>query len=87
VANLDRAIGFYAGALSFVPSDDAKSPEIALRLGQEIIELVQHAGRRVPRDSRSNDRWFQHLAIAVSDIDRAYAVVRREAATPVSAGP
>jgi catechol 2,3-dioxygenase-like lactoylglutathione lyase family enzyme len=78
---------FYNGALSFVPSNDAESPAIALQLGEEIIELVQGAARPVPYHSRSNGRRFQHLAIVVSDIDRAYAVVRREGATPISAGP
>ncbi|WP_449419736.1 VOC family protein [Phormidium nigroviride] len=32
--------------------------------------------------SRSNDLWFQHLAIAVSDMDRAYAHLRSQLATP-----
>jgi len=31
----------------------------------------------MPPDSRSNDRWFQHLAIVVSDMDRAYQYVRQ----------
>jgi hypothetical protein len=83
VTNLERPIGFYSRALSFVPSDGIESPGVALRLGKEIIELVQRTGRPVPSDSRSNDRWFQHLAIVVSDIDRAYAVVRREGATAI----
>jgi catechol 2,3-dioxygenase-like lactoylglutathione lyase family enzyme len=73
--------------LSFTPIDTAETPGTALRLGSEIIELVRHAGRRLPRDSRSNDRWFQHLAIVVSDIDRAYAIVLREGAAPISTGP
>ena len=37
--------------------------------------------------SRSNDLWFQHLAIVVSDIDRAYAIALRAGASPISAGP
>jgi hypothetical protein len=80
VANLDRAIAFCTGALSFAPGDGAESPGITLRLGEEIIELVQRDDRAVPSNSRSNDRWFQNLAIVVSDIDRAYAVVRRAGA-------
>jgi catechol 2,3-dioxygenase-like lactoylglutathione lyase family enzyme len=31
----------------------------------------------VPEDSRSNDRWFQHIAIIVSDMDAAYARLRQ----------
>ena len=87
VSDLARASGFYTGALSFAPIDITETPGIALRLGRETIELVRHGGRPLPGDSRSNDRWFQHLAIVVSDIDRAYATVLREGAAPISAGP
>jgi len=86
VSRLDRAVAFYT-ALSFV----ATSPEISsgrvLGLGHETIELVPSAGRPIPSDSRSNDRWFQHLAIVVSDIERAYPVVLQAGAVPISAGP
>jgi len=50
-----------------------------LRLGSETLELMQFlapAGRPIPVDSRGNDRWFQHVAIIVSDMDRAYARLR-----------
>jgi len=87
VSDLARASGFYTGALSFTPIDITETRGIALRLGSEAIELVQHVGRPLPRDSRSNDRWFQHLAIVVSDIDRAYAIVLRVGAAPISTGP
>jgi catechol 2,3-dioxygenase-like lactoylglutathione lyase family enzyme len=87
VADLDRAAGFYAGALSFARIDAGELPGAALRLGGETIELVeQPSGRPVPADSRSNDRWFQHVAIVVSDIDRAYAIVLRSGASPISIG-
>jgi catechol 2,3-dioxygenase-like lactoylglutathione lyase family enzyme len=52
---------------------------VRMRLGEEFIELVQFQtprGRPLPADSRSNDRWFQHVAIIVSDMDRAYAELR-----------
>jgi len=52
---------------------------VRLRLGREELELTEFAtpkGRPYPPDSRSNDRWFQHVAIVVSDMDRAYARVR-----------
>ena len=42
---------------------------VRLRLGDERIELPstsRRAGRPIPVDSRSNDRWFQHVAIIVS---------------------
>jgi catechol 2,3-dioxygenase-like lactoylglutathione lyase family enzyme len=52
---------------------------VRLRLGGETIELTEFLaprGRPVPIDSRSNDRWFQHIAIIVSDMDAAYARLR-----------
>jgi catechol 2,3-dioxygenase-like lactoylglutathione lyase family enzyme len=61
-----------------------------LRLGGESIELLQFlapAGRPVPADSRSNDRWFQHVAIIVRDMDVAYARLRRAGITHASPGP
>ena len=85
VSRLDRAAGFYVDVLSFVPEPGVSSG-VVLRLGKETIELVQRAGRAVPADSRSNDGWFQHLAIVVSDIDRAYAHVLRAGAVSISAG-
>jgi catechol 2,3-dioxygenase-like lactoylglutathione lyase family enzyme len=61
-----------------------------LRLGDEYIELQQFlapAGRPVPVDSRSNDRWFQHVAIIVSDMDRAYDWLRGHGVGHASTGP
>jgi catechol 2,3-dioxygenase-like lactoylglutathione lyase family enzyme len=50
-----------------------------LALGDERIELDEYLvpkGRSFPDDSRSNDRWFQHVAIVTSDMDAAYARLR-----------
>ncbi len=61
-----------------------------LTLGDEVLELTQYLapeGRPVPPDSRSNDRWFQHIAIAVSDIDAAYKHLREHNVRHASAGP
>src|SRR6201987_1325240 len=49
---------------------------VRMRLGEEFIELTEYLtpkGRPIPVDARSNDRWFQHVAIIVSDMDKAYA--------------
>lgn len=62
---------------------------VRLRLGREELELTQYrhpTGRRFPADSRSNDRWFQHIAIVVRDMDAAYARVRRHVRA-ISSGP
>lgn len=68
----------------------ARTRTARLRLGAEEIELTQYLapeGRPIPVDSRSNDGWFQHLAIAVSDIDRAYAALREHRVRHASTGP
>jgi catechol 2,3-dioxygenase-like lactoylglutathione lyase family enzyme len=61
-----------------------------LKLGDEHIELTQYLapeGRPIPVDSRSNDRWFQHIAIIVSDMDRAYRRLREHKVRQASPGP
>ena len=63
---------------------------VRLRLGEEFIELTEYLapkGRPIPVDSRSNDRWFQHIAIIVSDMDRAYQWLRRHKVEHASSGP
>lgn len=61
-----------------------------LVLGDERVELTQYLapeGRAMPADSRSNDRWFQHLAIVVSDLNEAYAHLRVHNVRHASSGP
>jgi catechol 2,3-dioxygenase-like lactoylglutathione lyase family enzyme len=63
---------------------------VRLRLGDEYLQLSQYLnprGRPAPADARSNDRWFQHVAIIVSDMDSAYARLRSFKVNEVSAGP
>lgn len=62
---------------------------VRLQLGDEYLQLTQYLsprGRPGPAGARSNDRWFQHVAIIVSDMDSAYAHLRGKV-TEVSAGP
>lgn len=61
-----------------------------MQLGDEKIELMEYLapkGRPVPVDSRGNDRWFQHIAIIVSDMDKAYAWLRQNKVQHASSGP
>jgi catechol 2,3-dioxygenase-like lactoylglutathione lyase family enzyme len=63
---------------------------VRLKLGDEFLELMDFIapeGRPVPADSRSNDLWFQHVAIIVSDMDAAYARLRLHNVRHASAGP
>ena len=59
--------------------DDAQIQVATLQLGHERIQLMQYLNclsELIPSDSQSTDLWFQHFAIVVSDIDRAYDHVR-----------
>ena len=61
-----------------------------LRLGDESLELTEFLaprGRPAPADSRSNDRWFQHVAIIVSDMVHAYQRLRDYKVQHASSGP
>lgn len=61
-----------------------------LKLGNETIELTDYLtpeGRDIPLDSRSYDHWFQHIAIVVSDMDKAYQHLRNHNVQHVSTGP
>src|SRR5262245_659373 len=63
---------------------------VRMRLGGEAIELQEYLtprGRPIPVDSRSHDRWFQHIAIIVSDMDRAYARLRQHHVEHASPAP
>jgi catechol 2,3-dioxygenase-like lactoylglutathione lyase family enzyme len=63
---------------------------VRMRLGDEAIELTEYLtprGRPMPGDSRSHDRWFQHIAIIVGDMDRAYARLRQHRVEHASPTP
>jgi catechol 2,3-dioxygenase-like lactoylglutathione lyase family enzyme len=63
---------------------------VRLRLGDECVELLEWLaprGRPLPGDSRGNDRWFQHIAIVVSDMEEAYRWLRRHRVEHASSGP
>jgi catechol 2,3-dioxygenase-like lactoylglutathione lyase family enzyme len=61
-----------------------------LKLGEERITLTQHLasrGRPIPVDSQSYDHWFQHIAIVVRDLDKAYDRLRLHKVKHVSTAP
>ena len=69
--------------------DNVEAEEVVMRLGTQTVALVRFAtsGRPYPRDSRSNDLWFQHLAIVVNDMDAAYGHLTSHAGwRPISEG-
>ncbi|TMA11080.1 MAG: VOC family protein [Deltaproteobacteria bacterium] len=63
---------------------------VRMKLGGEFIELTEYLvpkGRPIPVDSRSNDHWFQHIAIVVSDMDKAYQHLRSYKVQHASTAP
>ena len=68
----------------------ARMRVVRLQLGDEFIELTEYLapqGRPIPAGARSNDRSFQHIAIIVSDMDKAYAWLRQNKIEYASSGP
>ena len=63
---------------------------VRMKLGEEFIDLTEFLtpqGRPIPVDWRSNDRAFQHVAIVVSDMDKAYQQLRAHKVRHASTGP
>lgn len=63
---------------------------VRMKLGNDFIELTEYLapeGRPIPRDSRSQDRWFQHIAIIVGDMERSYRWLRQHHVRHASSGP
>jgi catechol 2,3-dioxygenase-like lactoylglutathione lyase family enzyme len=61
-----------------------------LQLGDEFIELTDYlttGGRSIPEEAKSNDLFFQHIAIVVSDMEKAYQQVRKYNVEHVSTSP
>jgi catechol 2,3-dioxygenase-like lactoylglutathione lyase family enzyme len=68
----------------------ARGRVVRLRLGSEEIELTEFLaprGRPMPVDLRANDHLFQHIAIVVSDIAKAYEALREHGVEHASTGP
>jgi len=68
----------------------AKARVVRMRLGNGFIDLTQYLtpkGKPIPPDSASNDLWFQHLAIVVSNMEKAYERLRQNGVEAISDGP
>lgn len=63
---------------------------VRMQLGDEQIELTDYltsGGRSIPEDMQSNDLYFQHIAIVVSNMDKAYGFLRKHMVMHVSTAP
>jgi catechol 2,3-dioxygenase-like lactoylglutathione lyase family enzyme len=95
VDDMDRSVAFFTSVLDFkresdVTDDTARTRVDRLKLGGETIELTDYldrGGKPIPPDSRSNDRWFQHIAIVTTDIDAGVARLNAHHVHGVSQGP
>lgn len=61
-----------------------------MKLGDEMIELTQYEtpkGQVFPADSRSNDHWFQHIAIIVRNMEEAHAWLHEKMVRHASKDP
>ncbi|MEO6927728.1 MAG: VOC family protein [Casimicrobiaceae bacterium] len=82
----DRLAGADFEGLMNVPGG---ADRITLGLGREIVELVQFdmPGEPYPRESSASDLIFQHFAIVVADMTRAFQRLSSVAGwTPISIG-
>ncbi len=77
----DRLVGVFA----------ANGRIVHLMLGEQTIELTQFIAppdsRPIPVPSHSNDLWFEHMAIVVSDMDRAYQALQAAGVRQISPEP
>jgi catechol 2,3-dioxygenase-like lactoylglutathione lyase family enzyme len=94
VSQLTRSVNFFTEVLDFIPMEASPVKRsdrsmMRLKLGNEVIELVEYhtPGRAMPPDSRSNDRWFQHIAIIVRDMDAAYRRLQTHHVKGLSVAP
>ena len=77
VKDINAEVKFYTDVLGFQVAKESPGADgrIRLLLGTEAIELQKYDSkceRTLPADSKSNDLWFQHIAIVVRDMNEAY---------------
>src|SRR5258708_26570741 len=78
--NLEHVKGVFASRVRVV----------RLQLGDEQIALTEFLapqGKPYPVDSRSNDRWFHHIAIIAPAMDAASTSLRQHKTNFASSGP
>ena len=92
-----EALGFVAAAepaavdgseLALLGLEGARAERLSMRLGAQEVSFLRFdpPGRPYPADSTSTDLWFQHIAIAVSDMAAAHAAALAAGAVPITRG-
>jgi catechol 2,3-dioxygenase-like lactoylglutathione lyase family enzyme len=92
VRDLGAERRFYTSAFDFTDAGGHAIPHgrvVRLRLGNERLDLVRYerAGEPIAASARSNDRAFQHIAIIVSDMSRAWRRIANAGIRHVSVAP
>jgi len=80
---------FYARGLGFAAEAAASGPDgLTLSLGTERVYLIAAAASAAPYPvpRASNDPWFQHIAIVVTDMQEAHRRALEHGAVPISIG-
>lgn len=71
-----------------LPLGEAHTKMVRLGLGEQTLLLQEFPNIKnqndIPTDSKSNDLWFQHIAIVVSDMEQAYEILNKQRVTHVS---
>lgn len=74
-----------------LPFNQAAVKMVRLKLGEQTFVLQEFSNanhqNEIPEDSKSNDLWFQHIAMVVSDMDKAYEILRKSRVTHISTSP
>ena len=90
-----EALGFVARAepapvdgaeLALFGLGEARAERLTLHLGDQDVSFLRFdpPGRPYPPDSTATDLWFQHIAIAVSDMAEAHARAMAAGAVPIT---
>ncbi len=77
-----------ATELALLDVAHASAERLTLRLGAQTVSFLRFdpPGRAYPDDSTATDLWFQHIAIAVSDMAEAHARAMAAGARPITRG-
>ncbi len=80
------------GSLFNISDATTELKTVLLQIGNEFVELQSFKGKNIkplpiPEDSKSNDLWFQHIAIVVPNMQKAFDAIHQKMAVYVSTAP
>ena len=92
ISNLEQMVHFFTQVLEFKERErtpwSGEGTLVKLSLGDQWNYLLSFPSRPLyPADTRSHDAWFQHIAIVVSDIDKAFERLKHHRTQLISPTP